>query len=83
MSFMETAVRFASNIDIFVMESAHYSLYRSTWRRVDGKWSLSHRVRQGESNQESRLKLERSKRELRAQLAGVFGKFNGLTRVKN
>ena len=75
MNFVETAVRFASNIDIFVMESPHYSLLRSTWRRVDGKWSLSHRVRQGVSKQEYRLKLERRKRELRAQLAGEFRKF--------
>ena len=69
---MEAAVRFASNIDVFIMESLRYSPIRSTWRRVDGKWSLSHRERQGVSQQELLLEWEQRRRDLRSQLAGVF-----------
>ena len=75
---METAVRFAPNVDIFIMESPYYSEIRSTWRRVDGKWGLSHRERQGVSKQERRMQWEQRKREsriqrtTRTQPAGVF-----------
>ena len=54
------------------MESPYDSPIRSTWRRVDGKWSLSHREREGVSKQERRLWWEQQKRVLRADRAGVF-----------
>ena len=56
------------------MESPRYSSIRSTWRRLDGKWSLCHRERQGPSYQEyyfQQCKID----QLMAKLKGIFCKF--------
>jgi hypothetical protein len=73
LSFLETAVRLASNVDMFVMESLQFPAVRSTWRRVDDKWNLIHRERRGVSKQQYRLQWEQRKKKLRAQLTGAFG----------
>ena len=71
LSFVETVVRFASNIDIFIVEFPITSPIRSTWRRIGGVWNLSHRERQGILKQEHLLRLEHD-RELPAWFSGVF-----------